>query len=232
MKEYYACVALDVAGSRKLDFQGVEKGLHLLAGELNDKLQDKMLMSFRIRNGDELIGVLKNFRDSFLTIRRILEIAEENSEIAFYIGCGLGKVDTRIKTDEHISNGSAIIHAIEARDSFLKKNNAKAAVWNKAWKNKVFYYTEDVPYQAINHLIYTIRLHKSNRTSRQREIVMEVEKHPDHTLEEIGKAYGYKNPKASVRNHLSAANYQLVNEMEESLEEVLDFYQKLLEESR
>ncbi|WP_100010515.1 hypothetical protein [Lentibacillus sediminis] len=230
MKEYYACVALDVAGSRKLDFQEVENILHLLAKDLNDKLQGKMLMSFRIRNGDELIGVIKDFRDSFRVIRRILEIVEENSEIAFYIGCGFGEVATRNKTDEHISNGSAIIHAIEARDSFLKKNDPKAAGWNKPWKNKVFYYTEEVPYQVINYSLYTIRLHKRNMTSRQREIIMEVEKYPDRTLGEIGKAFGYKNPKASVRNHLTAANYQLVKEMEESLEDLLGFYQKLLQE--
>lgn len=229
MKEYYACLALDVVNSREMDLLEVERTLLFIRDRLNDKLADRLLMPFGIRNGDELVGVFYRFSDSYTAIDKIIDMAEKEKGLSFYIGCGLGKIDTKTKNNEHISNGSAIIHAVKARDAFIKQNNEKAAVWNKEWDNKIFYYSEDVPYQAINQLVYTIRVYRNKRSDKQREIIRKVKQQPDQTFEAIGKSLGYKNPKASIRNHLSAANYELVNEMEKGLWELLDAFQELLE---
>ncbi|UJL46060.1 hypothetical protein KFZ58_17115 [Virgibacillus sp. NKC19-16] len=229
MKEYYACLALDVVNSRKMDLRGVEETLLFLRDKLNSMLSYSMLMPFRIRNGDELVGVFYRFSDSYKAIDKISNIVEKKKGLSFYIGCGLGKIDTKIKNNEHISNGSAIINAVEARDTFIKQNNEEATVWNKEWDNKIFYYSEDVPYQAINQLVYTIRMYRNKRSDKQREIIKKVKQQSNQTFEEIGKSLGYKNPKASIHNHLSAANYELVNEMEKSLRELLDAFQELLE---
>ncbi|MFA1820348.1 hypothetical protein ACDX78_09205 [Virgibacillus oceani] len=227
MSDHFACIALDVVDSRKMAAATLEKLLRTLTEDLNSKYANDMLMPFTIRNGDEVIGIFYRFA---MGCKALEHIFEKTGGFSVYAGCGFGKMNTMHHIDVHTSNSLAIIYAMEARDQFLKNSKKKAAIWNKDFTNKVFFYAENFPYQAINSQFYTLRSYKQKRSEKQRQIIAEMNKYPRKTYEEIGKMFNYKNPRASISNHLSAANYELVNEMEKSLMELLDMLQYFLEQ--
>ena len=224
MTSQFACIALDVINSRKMEPVKLEKRLKKLTNNLNDRYASDMLMPFVIRNGDEVIGIFYRYTAGFRAMGNILETT---GELAIYAGCGFGEIHMKNnRIDVHTSNSPAIIYAMEARDQYLKNNKKEAAIWNKEFSNKAFFYGSGrFPYRAINSQFYMIRSQKEKRSAKQRQIIDEINKHPRKTYEEIGRLFHYKNPRASVSNHLTAANYELVNEMESSLTELLDMLQ-------
>jgi hypothetical protein len=229
MSDHFACIALDVVDSRKITATKLEKLLQKLTEDLNSKYENDLLMPFTIRNGDELIGIFHRFSVSYKALEYILEVTRE---FAIYAGCGFGEINTLNNVNVHTSNNASIINAIEARDHFLKDNKKEAAIWNKEFSNKVFFYAEDFPYQSINSQFHILRSYKQKRSDKQRQIIREINKHPRTTYEQIGKMFNYKNPRASISNHLTAANYELVNEVESALSELLDLLQDLTEQVR
>jgi len=229
LSHQFACIALDVINSREIETAMLEKQLKILTADLNNKYKNDMLLPFTIRNGDEIIGIFHRFTAGCKALEHILE---KTREFAVYAGCGFGEIKTKNNIDVHTSNSAAIISAIEARDQFLKDNKKEAAIWNKDFSNKVFFYAENFPYQAINSQFHTLRSYKQKRSSKQCQIINEMNKHPRKTYEEIGKSFNYKNPRASISNHLTAANYELVNEMEKGLIELLDLLQDFMEQVR
>ncbi|MGP4071864.1 hypothetical protein ACTWQB_04855 [Piscibacillus sp. B03] len=232
MTNYYACVTLDVIRSQSHNLNDVESILGQLKDCLNNQFSNELTIAFDIRKGDELIGVLSRFGHSYKVLRAIDEFCEENGyNIAFYIGCGFGTIDTDNKSSIHVANGSAIINAIYARDDIVKKGKREAKLWEITNQHKVYFYTEDFPYAPINALHYYINELIHKRSQKQKEIVRAVKEHPDDTYESIGKMFGYKSPKTSVSNHLYAANHELVAESEKSLVNLLDFHQNQLEQN-
>lgn len=227
MSDTFACIALDVADSRKIETAKLEKQLQRLKEKLNEKYSDQMIMSFTIRNGDEVIGVFRRYADGYRALDYILA---NSRELAVYAGCGCGEIHQTKRIDVHTSNSPAIIYAMEARDQYLKNNRKEAAVWNKEFNNKAFFYgSPSFPYQAVNSQFYMIRSYKKKRSKKQQQIINEINKQPGKTYEEIGRLFNYKNPRASISNHLRAANYELVHQMEKSLAELLDVLQDGLE---
>jgi hypothetical protein len=222
----FACIALDVVDSRKMETAELEKKLEMLTEDFNEKYANDMLMPFTIRNGDEVIGIFHRYATGFSALGNILE---KTGELAIYAGCGFGEINKTKHIDVHTSNSQAIIYAMEARDQYLKNNKKEAAIWNKEFSNKVFFYgASRFPYQAINSQFYMIRSYKQKRSGKQRQIIDEINKQSRKTYEEIGRLFHYKNPRASISNHLTAANYELVNEMENSLAELLDMLQDFM----
>lgn len=226
MSDYFACIALDVVDSRKMEAAKLEKLLQTLTDNLNENYETDMLMPFTIRNGDEVIGIFRRYAAAYMALEYVLGTT---GELALYAGCGVGKIYRTDSINIHTSNSPAIVYAMEARDQFLKNNRKEAALWNKAFSNKVFFYGENFPFQSVNSQFYMIRSYKEKRSDKQREIIEEIHKHPQKTYEEIGSMFNYKNPRASISNHLKAANYELVLEMENSLAELLDMLQDLME---
>lgn len=227
MSETFACIALDIVDSRKMETAKLEKQLNALTEELNDHYSNDMLLPFTIRNGDEVIGIFYRYTTGYQAMDYLLE---KTGSLTVYAGCGFGEIHKSKSIDVHRSNSPAIIYAMEARDQFLKNNRKEAAIWNKEFSNKVFIYGgRPFPYQAINSQFYMIRSYKRKRSDKQRQIIKEIKRHPRKTYEEIGRLFHYKNPRASISNHLTAANYDLVNEMENSLAQLLNVLQDEVE---
>ncbi|PKR78769.1 hypothetical protein CEY16_03155 [Halalkalibacillus sediminis] len=225
MGERYACIALDVQKSREYPLQQVEKSLNKLKRELNEQFKESLSIPFDIRMGDELLGVCRSFADAYMIIKQI----HKNTELSFYIGCGFGRIDTEDKQNINVSNGSAIVNAIEARDDFVKEGDQEAKIWQISDSNKTFFYSDEFPYQSVNSLYHLIQHYSIKRSEKQQKIVDLVEEYPESTYEDIGERLGYKSPKTSVSNHLKAANFEIVNQSEHALTELLSYHQKVLE---
>jgi hypothetical protein len=205
----------------------LEQELQSLIKHWNDKYSKEMLLPFTIRNGDEVIGIFHRYAAGYQALDDILE---NSRKLAVYAGCGFGDIYSTDHIDVHTSNSPAIIYAIEARDQYLKKNKKEAALWNREFSNKAYFYGNPrFPFQAVNSHFYMIRSSKRKRSEKQQQIIHEIDKYPEKTYEEIGRMFNYKNPRASISNHLRAANYELVNEMEKSLAELLDLLQDVME---
>ncbi|WP_027964023.1 SatD family protein [Halalkalibacillus halophilus] len=225
---YYACIAMDVIKSRTLDVKEVEATLLTYSEKLNYQFKDSLLIPFEVRKGDELIGVIKEFNQSMPIIKAIEKMVENDNILSFYIGCGFGRIETSNKSNMDVANGSAIANALKARDHFAKGNKVEARVWRMS-SNHTFFYSDEVPYQSLNSQYFIMRSYTDKRSKKQKQIIQAIEENPTKTYEEIGEKFGYKSPKTSVSNHLKASHYEITNQIEQSLLELLKYYQEQLE---
>ncbi|WP_349407387.1 SatD family protein [Pseudalkalibacillus sp. SCS-8] len=214
------CIASDVKDSRKKNKTELLESLMSCIKSLNDTYKEDLLVDFDIRNGDELIGVVKSFKKSYeiaVTMKSILQ----KSNITLYIGLGLGELETSNPTI-HTMNGSAILNAFDARDRFLKEKHPDSKHWILDEKeSSLFFYGKGYPYQALNALHFAIQEKKEKRSDKQNEVISLVKKKPDATYEQIGKELGYKSAKSTVSYLLSRAQFHIVNEMEKGLTDLL-----------
>ncbi|HEX6922460.1 MAG TPA: hypothetical protein VF149_01450 [Bacillales bacterium] len=225
MKETCICIAGDVKGSRHLNHERLVTSLEECAASLNRGFPNDLLIPFKVRNGDEIVGVLEHFSSGYLAARRMMETLHEK-EIYLYLGLGLGKLESADAT-VHTMNGTAVLNAFEARDHFLKGQHSEANQWQIAKKETaVFFYTEDYPYQALNALVYTILEKIYSRSDKQKHAIQLIRQNPSLNYEQVGKQLGYESPKSTVSYLLSRANYHVVNAMEDSLQQLLDDLQK------
>ncbi|WLD91605.1 hypothetical protein [Alkalihalobacillus sp. AL-G] len=219
------CIACDVKSSRtfKKDFVTI---LLESAEQINRNYQGDLLIPFDVRNGDELIGVVRDFSKGYELTKKLKDsLAEKN--VFLYIGIGLGQLESNELSTIHTMNGSAVLYALDARDRFLKKNHPEARNWLVDEKrSSIFIYSNDYPYQALNALIYSIEDKIHNRSDKQKEVVQVVNENPKLTYEQIGKQMGYKSPKSTVSYLLSRASFNTVKAMEESLVNLLEELQQ------
>ncbi|WP_257347017.1 hypothetical protein [Pseudalkalibacillus decolorationis] len=214
------CIACDVKSSRKIDKDFVSI-LIQCAKDMNTDYQSDLLIPFDVRNGDELIGVVRDFSKGYAITRRLKDVLAEK-EIFLYIGVGLGQLESTNATI-HTMNGSAVINALEARDRFLKKNHTEARAWLVDEKrSNTFFYSKEYPYQALNALNYSIEDKIQHRSGKQQEVVRMVNEQPNLTYEQIGIKMGYKSPKSTVSYLLRRADHHTVQALNDSLIELLE----------
>lgn len=220
------CIAADVQNSSRLKREGFIDALSSCSQLLNESFAADLLIPFDVRNGDELVGVLKSFSAGYLAAEKMLETLQRE-EIYLYVGAGLGQLD-RVDATAHTMNGSAVLNAFRARDQYLKKQDPEAKTWRigDGQGSRFFFYSDTYPYAALNALAFSIRDRKHHRTDKQREVIKAIHENPDFSYEQIGKKLGYKSPKSTVSYLLSRADYHVVGAMEESLGQLLDDLQK------
>lgn len=227
------CVSIDVVKSE--DYPNkliVEEKLTNIAGALNNKYKnDYLVVPFQVRRGDEIIGVLSSFREGFNTFRYIRKLAWKH-EISLYFGLGFGTLDTGSILDPNRINGSAVINAFRAVDRYLKvENNNKIFVYPQDNQHVKFFAlgNKDIPYQAINALVYTI-FTELNKSEKQRELIKLMELNPSMVYEELGVKLGYnsKNAKVNVAKLISRSDYYIYRQMQKDLLDLLDKLQKQL----
>ncbi|HET7580196.1 MAG TPA: hypothetical protein VFK33_13040 [Bacillales bacterium] len=226
MKDNCICIAGDVKDSRRQDPVWLIASLKECQTLLNETFADDLLIPFDIRNGDEVVGVLKRFSVGYFAARRLMEVLQEK-EIHLYTGLGLGHLDTPDAT-VHTMNGTAVLNAFQARDHFLKKQLPEVTQWKTKGKKKtdIFFYSEAYPYQALNALLYAILEKTYSRTDKQKKAIDFIRQNPGFSYEQIGKELGYESPKSTISYLLARADYDGVNAMEDSLQSLLDDLQK------
>jgi hypothetical protein len=221
------CFAADVKQSKHIEKNYLISVLKECQQTINKQFEQDLLVPFSIRNGDELIGVLKNFSKAYQLINHILEQSQLH-RCPFYLGIGIGELETE-DNNVHTMNGSAILHAFYARDKYLKKKSEKAKIWNDIETETNFYiYSELVPHEPLNALLNFIVTTKRKWTDKQKQVIELVEKFPEWTYENIGTHLGYKSPISTVSYLLKRADYQKIKAVEESFTQLLKLYENLL----
>lgn len=221
MKETCICIAGDIKGSRKLDSEQLITSLTECANQLNISFRKDLLIPFEVRNGDEIVGVVKFFSKGYLAAIEMMKTLY-GQNIYLYIGLGPGHLDNPDAT-VHTMNGTAVLNAFEARDKFLKQQYGEAKQWQvTGTKTAVFFYSDNYPYQAVNALIYSIMEKTYSRSKKQNDVIELIRRNPALNYEQIGKKLGYKSPKSTVSYLLSRAGYHTVNAMNDSLQVLLD----------
>jgi SatD family (SatD) len=222
------CFAADVKKSRQMEKGRLLSILNEYQQTINRRFHQDLLVPFTIRNGDELIGVIGNFASAYPLIDYILQQSHLH-RCPFYLGIGIGKLETTNITDVHAINGSAVLYAFEARDQHLKEKNDKIKIWNEAEAETSFcILSESVPSEPLNTLLGFILSTKRKWTSKQQQVIHLIEQFPEWTYEKIGNHLGYKSPISTVSYLLKRADYQKVKAAEASFTQLLLLYEKLL----
>ncbi|HET7627195.1 MAG TPA: hypothetical protein VFK44_02300 [Bacillales bacterium] len=229
MQQTCICVAADVKRSKELDSRQLTVSLKKIVEQLNQDFQSGILIPFAVRNGDEIVGVLRSFPSGYRAGMNMIRSASKTG-MALYVGMGTGTLDHPEAT-VHTMNGTAVVHAFKARDDYLKNEHPDAKSWQfqDPGESAVFFYQRNFPYQAVNALIFAILEKRYRRTGKQNEVIERIQQNPELSYEQIGEQLGYKSPKSTVSYLLSRADFQLVRAMEESLLELLEDWQQRLE---
>lgn len=203
-----------------MESQHLVTALQQCEDKLNRSFSEDLLVPFAVRNGDEIVGVLKSFSQGYLAAKMMMEEMRA-AGISLYIGLGPGLLESTEATI-HTMNGTAVLNAFQARDQFLKKKHQQAKPWLfKEDATAVFFYGEGVPYQALNALVYSILEKTYHRSEKQQNVIRMIQEHPNLSYEQIGKKLGYKSAKSTVSYLLTRAHYPVVQAMENSLMQLL-----------
>jgi hypothetical protein len=222
------CFAADVKKSRQMEKGRLLSILNEYQQTINQRFHQDLLVPFTIRNGDELIGVIGNFASAYPLVDYILQQSHLH-RCPFYLGIGIGKLETTNITDVHTINGSAVLYAFEARDQHLKEKSDKIKIWNEDEAETSFYIlSESVPFEPLNTLLGFILSTKRKWTDKQRQVISLMEQFPEWTYEKIGNYLRYKSPISTVSYLLKRADYQKVKAAEASFTQLLLLYEKLL----
>lgn len=221
----YMTILFDVKGSRSYpDKNIIRVNLKKICILLNNKYKKWLVVDFRLKDGDSVIGVTKSFRLGFMVYRDVRRLAW-NYEFNLYYGLGFGTLDTGDVLDTDEINGSSVINAFTAVD-YAKKDELQI-------NNHVRFYAYDdsdtIPYRSLNTLVYLIYTEFNGKTAKQLELTKIMEISPDLTYEEIGRRMGYENdPKVHVSKMLNRVNYNLNLKLQEDIIDLLWKLQKII----
>jgi hypothetical protein len=219
------CIAGDVRNSRNLDDERLVTSLKECSVVLNESYAEDILIPFDVRNGDEIVGVIKPFSKGFSVAIKMIDLMGKHG-IRLYIGLGLGHLESTEATI-HTMNGTAVRSAFEARDHFLKTQHPEALQWEiEGQQVSIFFYSEEYPYEPLNALTFSILEKTTKRTKKQNDVIDLIRQNSSLTYEQIGKQLGYKSPKSAISYLLTRAHYTVAEAMEDSLNDLLDELQR------
>ena len=222
-------IAFDVADSRLYpDKMTVWEKLKELCDELNEIYDEGLKVQFYIKDGDSVVGVLKNFPTGFKIYQSLRQFALNNN-MRFYFGMGFGTLDTMRVLNVNEINGSSVINAFSAI------NYAKEIQLTQ--ENPVSFFAFDdsdiIPFKTLNSIVSLIYNEFNGRTQKQKEVINLIEKNSKLTYEEIGMELGYpkQNVKENISKLLSRADYNINKDLKRDVFDLLKKLQTLLKES-
>lgn len=225
-----ACVSIDVIKSE--DFKNkavVEKTLTKIVNVLNKKFKNFIVVPFQVRGGDEVLGVTSSFSIGFKVFREVRRLAWKY-KINLYFGLGFGTLDTGTITDINRINGSAVINACRAVDTYLKSDSTKPSIYLNQEQHVKFYAlgNKDFPYQSINALVYML-YNELNQSPKQKDLIKLMELYPEKTYEEYGIELGYSVENASVNVYklISRSDLHLYEQLQQDIIITLQKLQKI-----
>lgn len=219
----YICIRADLVGSRRT---GEASRLPEIAAVLNCKANADALLPFTLRAGDELFAVYEDLKAGYRAFRCLHDQAKA-AQIGFYVGLGIGGIESANRGEAERINGPAIWRASDALEELRQKPDSE--VLKAIAKVKFHYNIHASDNRSLNLAVVTylhfIMQRIEARTLQQSQAIQLLEEHPDWNNaqlywtvsgtdeSQVPAAYATAN----FSKLLARADYHFVREAEESL---------------
>lgn len=211
------CITADVMNSRK---NGKDSKLEEIVTHLNTKFKDNLVTEFSLRAGDEIFGILKDFKIGYRAFKELYHLSKIH-KVPLYVGVGFGDIKNEYLAYENKVKGVAIWNSADALSMLKNKKYHMRAIQSldKDFKFMFIIGESNHNNMIVNYLLYFILEKIKKRTPKQSEAIETIEKNPDLNLEVIGEMLDYesKNATSNMSKLLKRGEYLIVREAEQEL---------------
>jgi len=198
---------------------------------LNQIVPEGALIRFTLRAGDELFAVYGNIQAGYRAFR-CLHAQAKAAQLRFYVGLGIGGIESENRAEAERINGEAIWRASDALEELKREPDSEIL---KAIAKARFHYNIHASNNHNLNLALVTYLHFimqriEARTPQQTRAIQLLEEHPDWNNAQLYWTVSGTNESqvpaayatANFSKLLARADYHFVREAEESLVALLE----------
>jgi len=224
----FVCIRADLVGSRRT---GEASKLPEIVDVLNQIVPEGALIRFTLRAGDELFAVYGNIQAGYRAFR-CLHAQAKAAQLRFYVGLGIGGIESENRAEAERINGEAIWRASDALEELKREPDSEIL---KAIAKARFHYNIHASNNHNLNLALVTYLHFimqriEARTPQQTRAIQLLEEHPDWNNAQLYWTVSGTNESqvpaayatANFSKLLARADYHFVREAEESLVALLE----------
>jgi len=228
----FVCIRADLVGSRRT---GEASKLPEIVDVLNQIVPEGALIRFTLRAGDELFAVYGNIQAGYRAFR-CLHAQAKAAQLRFYVGLGIGGIESENRAEAERINGEAIWRASDALEELKREPDSEIL---KAIAKARFHYNIHASNNHNLNLALVTYLHFimqriEARTPQQTRAIQLLEEHPDWNNAQLYWTVSGTNESqvpatyatANFSKLLARADYHFVREAEESLVALLESLSK------
>jgi len=228
----FVCIRADLVGSRRT---GEASKLPEIVDVLNQIVPEGALIRFTLRAGDELFAVYGNIQAGYRAFR-CLHAQAKAAQLRFYVGLGIGAIESENRAEAERINGEAIWRASDALEELKREPDSEVL---KAIAKARFHYNIHASNNHNLNLALVTYLHFimqriEARTPQQTRAIQLLEEHPDWNNAQLYWTVSGTNESqvpatyatANFSKLLARADYHFVREAEESLVALLESLSK------
>ena len=228
MAQAFVCIRADLVGSRRT---GEASKLPEIVDVLNQIVPEGALIRFTLRAGDELFAVYGNIQAGYRAFR-CLHAQAKAAQLRFYVGLGIGAIESENRAEAERINGEAIWRASDALEELKREPDSEIL---KAIAKARFHYNIHASNNHNLNLALVTYLHFimqriEARTPQQTRAIQLLEEHPDWNNAQLYWTVSGTNESqvpaayatANFSKLLARADYHFVREAEESLVALLE----------
>lgn len=228
MAQAFVCIRADLVGSRRT---GEASKLPEIVDVLNQIVPEGALIRFTLRAGDELFAVYGNIQAGYRAFR-CLHAQAKAAQLRFYVGLGIGGIESENRAEAERINGEAIWRASDALEELKREPDSEIL---KAIAKARFHYNIHASNNHNLNLALVTYLHFimqriEARTPQQTRAIQLLEEHPDWNNAQLYWTVSGTNESqvpaayatANFSKLLARADYHFVREAEESLVALLE----------
>ena len=232
MAQAFVCIRADLVGSRRT---GEASKLPEIVDVLNQIVPEGALIRFTLRAGDELFAVYGNIQAGYRAFR-CLHAQAKAAQLRFYVGLGIGAIESENRAEAERINGEAIWRASDALEELKREPDSEVL---KAIAKARFHYNIHASNNHNLNLALVTYLHFimqriEARTPQQTRAIQLLEEHPDWNNAQLYWTVSGTNESqvpatyatANFSKLLARADYHFVREAEESLVALLESLSK------
>jgi hypothetical protein len=224
----FVCIRADLVGSRRT---GEASKLPEIVDVLNQIVPEAALIRFTLRAGDELFAVYGNIQAGYRAFR-CLHSQAKAAQLRFYVGLGIGEIESENRGEAERINGEAIWRASDALEELKREPDSEVL---KAIAKARFHYNihasnnHDLNLALVTYLHFIMQRIEA-RTPQQTRAIQLLEEHPDWNNAQLYWTVSGTNESqvpaayatANFSKLLARADYHFVREAEESLMALLE----------
>lgn len=212
-KSYIAIIG-DIKDSKKIkDRNAVQKNLHSVLLDINEKYKKDIYSKFTITLGDEFQGLLS---DGVNTMNIITEIEQRMYPVKLRFGVGIGAITTDINTEIALGADGPGYYMARTAIEYIKSDEKKKQTNTADIRIEIDGNNETA--QILNTILSLMTVIKEGWSDRQREIIWDMLKFQDSQLN-AAKRLNITQP--SVQKSLSKGNYYAYKDASETLAKIL-----------
>ena len=223
MAQAFVCIRADLVGSRKT---GEASKLPETVEVLNQKASEDVLIPFTLRAGDELFAVYGNIQAGYRAFR-CLHAQAKAAQLRFYVGLGIGGIESENRGEAERINGEAIWRASDALEELKREPNSEVL---KVIAKARFHYNiyasnnRDLNLALVTYLHFIMQRIEA-RTPQQTRAIQLLEEHPDWNNAQLYWTVSGTNESqvpaayatANFSKLLARADYHFIREAEKNL---------------